>query len=382
MDAHNAGALLYVSKLKVYNFRNLCDQTVELHNGPVYITGRNGNGKTNLVEALYLLSGSRSFRTNSQSELVQWGKKEASVFGTIVSKNGTSELGVAFTPGQRTAFKNGDALSSIAELVGACSVVAFSPADLSLVKGSPAGRRKFLDRHMVDLQPSYLSVLMGYQRALESKAALLKTPGVDFSQLEPWNKLLTEYGGKIVGNRYKFLKELVEKSLPFHRQFAHVDGDLNLTLESDFLKADAGQDCESVSPEWLAQEFARVAPREIALRSCVLGPHRDDIAITLGGVDSRAYASQGQTRSIVLALKLGIIELLEERLGEPPIVVLDDVDSELDATRTERLFEALAQHDRQLFITGTATPPKELAQPGRPEVQCVEVSAGQITIKG
>lgn len=367
---------MYLSKLKVYNFRNLIDQTLELSNGPVYITGQNGNGKTNLVEALYLLSGSRSFRTNSQSELVQWGKREASVFGTLVTKSGESELGVAFTPGHRTAFKNGAALGSVAELVGACSVVAFSPADLSLVKGSPAGRRKFLDRHAVDLQPSYLSVLMGYQRALESKSALLKSPGVDIAQLDPWNKLLTDYGGKIVNNRRKLLSLLVESSGKFHQQFAQSDGELKISLESDFFNPEI----ESDQSAWLSREFARVAPREIALRSCVFGPHRDDIAITLGGVDSRAYASQGQTRSVVLALKLGVIELLEQRLGESPIVVLDDVDSELDASRSEQLFEALGKRACQLFITGTGTPPQEISRSGLVDVQRLEVRAGGVLV--
>ncbi|MFN4895111.1 MAG: DNA replication/repair protein RecF [Pseudomonadota bacterium] len=380
---------MYVSKLKVYNFRNLIDQTVELHNGAIYITGRNGNGKTNLVEALYLLSGSRSFRTNSQSELVRWGKQEASVFGTVVTKAGSSELGIALTPGHRTAFKNGTELGSIADLMGACSVVAFSPSDLALVKGSPAGRRKFLDRHMVDLHPPYLSVLMAYQRALDSKSALLKTPGVEVQHLAAWNKLLAESAVKIVDNRYKFLKQLVEKSRPFHHQFAQSDGQLDIRLESDLLPQDKrpgdgvvvveSLEPEGINPGRFEQEFARVAPREIAQRSCVLGPHRDDVAITIGGIDARAYASQGQTRSVVLALKLGVIELLEERLGEPPIVVLDDVDSELDATRAEQLFLALSRHERQLFITGTSTPPATLAETSSSKVQVIELKEGVIT---
>lgn len=340
----------------------------------MYITGKNGNGKTNLVEALYLLSGSRSFRTNSQSELVQWGKKESSVFGTVVRQTGTTELGVALTPGQRTAFKNGEQLGSVAELVGECSVVAFSPADLSLVKGAPAGRRKFLDRHMVDLQPSFLPVLMAYQRALESKSALLKGQGVCTDQLEPWNMLLVEYGGKIVDKRANFIKELKESANSFHKQFAQTDGSLELSLESDFL--DEGE--AEVSRERVFAELLSVASREIALRSCVFGPHRDDLGITLAGIDSRPFASQGQTRSIVLALKLGVIELLEGRLKESPIVVLDDVDSELDRERSKRLFAALAKRDRQVFITGTGTPPPELIQTGTQRVQQVEIRGGNI----
>ncbi len=363
---------MFVSKLTVYNFRNLSDQSITLRNGPVYITGLNGNGKTNLVEALYLLSGSRSFRTNSQSDLVRWGAKEASVFGTVQKAAGTDEVGISFTSSGRTAFKNGSQLGSISELVGSCAVIAFSPSDLSLVKGSPAGRRKFLDRGMVALEPAFLNVLMAYQKALASKNALLKEQGVTLQQLEPWNELLTEYGGKIVDKRLNFMKSLGEIATEFYSQFAPSDGQLSLSLESDFVKGE-----ERLSGERIREEHRRVSSREILLRSALAGPHKDDVAISFGnGIDSRAFASQGQTRSIVLALTLGVIELLEKALGEAPIVILDDVDSELDAERSKRLFSALVSKQRQLIITGTAQPPPELARVGSTDVQVVGVDAG------
>lgn len=346
---------MFVSKITVYNFRNLGDQSVTLSRGPVYITGLNGNGKTNLVEAIYLLSGSRSFRTNSNSELLAWGKREASVFGTVTHKTGTEEIGVSFSPGQRAAYRNGNELASMTELIGVCPVVSFSPSDLSLVKGSPAGRRKFLDRHMVDLHPSFLHTLMAYQRALASKSALLKESGVTIDKLAPWNELLTEYGGKVVDNRRNFLQQLTERAAEFHAEFAPSDGALALKLESDCLASDG-----SVSLEGIRDGFERAANREIAIRSTTFGPHRDDVSITLGGVDARAYASQGQTRSIVLSLKLGVIELIEAKLGESPVVILDDVDSELDRGRSERLFKALTKGDRQIIVTGTAPPEGEL----------------------
>lgn len=365
---------MFVSKLTVYNFRNLSDQSITLRNGPVYITGLNGNGKTNLVEALYLLSGSRSFRTNSQSDLVRWGAKEASVFGTVEKSVGTDEVGISFTSSGRTAFKNGSQLGSIGELVGSCAVVAFSPSDLSLVKGSPAGRRKFLDRGMVALEPVFLNVLMAYQRALASKNALLKDSGVTSQQLEPWNELLTEYGGKIVDKRLNFLKSLGEVASEFYSRFAPSDGHLSLALESDLIKGG-----ERLTSEKIREEYRRVCSREIQLRSTLVGPHKDDIAISFGdGIDSRSFASQGQTRSIVLALTLGVIELLEDTLGEAPVVILDDVDSELDAERSKRLFSALISKQRQLIITGTSQPSAELSPTRSEEVQVIRVEAGTI----
>jgi DNA replication and repair protein RecF len=365
---------LRISKLTVYNFRNLADQSVELREGAVYISGLNGNGKTNLVEALYLLSGSRSFRTNSQTELVRWGAKDASVFGKVISKHGEDELGIALSPGQRIAYRNGDKLQSVSELVGGCCVVAFSPSDLALVKGSPAGRRKFLDRHMVDLNPGFLNTLMAYQRALTSKAALLKEANVTRDQLKAWNELLVEYGGKVVDNRRIFIESLVKKAETEHQKFAQNDGQLELALESDFIQ----QGSSEFSAAWATEQLDRIAPREIAQRTTLFGPHRDDMAIRLSGVDSRAYASQGQTRSLVLALKLGVIALLEQHSGESPIVVLDDVDSELDAPRAQKLFKTVASGGRQVIITGTSTPPPELLEGGAKQVQLIRIQEGRV----
>jgi DNA replication and repair protein RecF len=364
---------LFVSTVKVYKFRNLADQSVDVSNGPVFVTGPNGNGKTNFVEAIYLLSGSRSFRTNSSSELPLWGDKECSIFGSVTHKNGTENLGLIYTPGERRALLNGTPLESVSELVGRLRVIAFSPADLALVKGAPAGRRKFLDRHMVDLQPGYLKVLMSYQKALASKSALLKGSNVSYQQLLPWNELLADYGGKIVDNRRNFIEQLNKKASAFHAAYAPTDGELKLHLESDFLTPDG-----EVSYETIAERLQSVSQREIAMRTTLAGVHRDDVSISLEGVDSRAYASQGQTRSVVLSMKLGVIDLLEDLLGESPVVLLDDVDSELDAVRSEKLFAALLQRPRQIIVTGTGSPPPQLAD--NKQLQVLRVSKGVIEV--
>lgn len=365
---------MFVSKIRFYNFRNLNDQTIEFHNGPVYITGQNGNGKTNIVEGLYLLSGSRSFRTNSQAELLKWGSDEASVFGNVVSNNGEGELGVSFSKTGRKAYRNGDQLQSVSDIVGSCGVISFDPSDLSLVKGAPSGRRKFLDRHMVDLNPAFLSTIMGYQRALASKNTLLKEISVERNQISSWNELLTGFSVKLVENRCKFIKLLGNFACGFHSKFAGRDGSLELSLESNFTD-DGG---EVLAENNIRAQFERVRDRELAMRSSVVGPHRDDIAITLSGTDSRAFASQGQTRSIVLALKLGVIQMLEDAIGEEPIVILDDVDSELDESRRELLYNALVTRKRQIFITGTEKPSEKMLSLLNTQVQVVSIEAGDI----
>ena len=361
---------MFVSRAKVYNFRNLSDQEVTLSPGAVFITGLNGNGKTNLLEAIYLLTGSRSFRTNSASELPRFGGKECSVFGTVSHKHGTEELGLIFSAGERSAQLNGNPLPSITELLGRLRAVSFSPADLQLVKGSPSNRRKFLDRHMVDLNPSYLQTLMSYQKALASKSALLKQQGTSYQQLLPWNELLADYGGKVVDNRLNFLASLRDMAASFHQEYAPSDGILELSLESDLVRD--GQ----TPKEALLEQLERAAPREIAFKSPTVGPHRDDLKVSIAGVDCRAYASQGQTRSVVLSMKLGVIDLIEGQTGEAPVVLLDDVDSELDAGRSERLFSALLSKPRQLIVTGTAAPSGKITE--APDLQVLRVEHGVV----
>lgn len=363
---------MFVSRLKVYKFRNLADQTVELGSGPVYISGLNGNGKTNLVEAIYLLSGSRSFRTNSSNELLKWGEKECSIFGDITTALGSEELGLVYTQGERKALSNGKDLESMTDLIGRLRVIAFSPADLSLVKGSPAGRRRFMDRHMVDLNPPFIKVLMGYQRALASKSAVLKQPGCTYAYLKPWNELLSQFCGKIVDNRVKFLESLSDKAHDFHKLYAPMDGDLSLNLESDFF-----DDGRVLSEEEILGKLENAAPREMAMRSPTVGAQRDDVVVSLGGVDARAYASQGQTRSVVLSMKLGVIEMVESASGESPVVILDDVDSELDRARSERLFSALVSKPRQIIVTGTEGPSPQLIN--SEGLRTLTVSQGLVT---
>ena len=327
---------------------------MEFSSGPVFITGDNGNGKTNLVEAIYLLSGSRSFRTNSAGEFSKWGTDTCSVFGTVTAQTGEFEMGLLFHPGRREGLLNGNPLPSFGDFLGKISVVAFSPNDLSLVKGSPQGRRKFLDRHMVDEQPGLLKVLLSYQRALANKSAVLKDHGVSFQKVAPWNSLLAEYGEIIANERGVFLRKLEDRAGKYHRSFAATDGDLTVSLESDFVKGGP------LAREEIEAHLEGLCAREMAQRMSVSGVHRDDVRISLGGVDARSFASQGQTRSTVLSLKLGVIDLVEESLGEPPIVLLDDVDSELDAARGERLFGVLLEKERQLLVTGTGKPPYQL----------------------
>jgi DNA replication and repair protein RecF len=213
---------------------------------------------------------------------------------------------------------------------------------------------------------------MAYQRALMHKNALLKGGCATYSQLLPWNELLVQTGGKVVENRVKFIDMLNKKAAAYHSSYAPTDGALTLELESDLLRPGSS----SVDFGAIAEQFERVAQRELAQRAAVVGIQRDDVKLSLGGVDCRAYASQGQTRSVVLSLKLGVVELLEESQGQAPVVLLDDVDSEIDRARSELLFESLLVKPRQLLVSGTDAPPVALER--RCDLQRLAVVEGAV----
>ncbi len=352
---------MYIEWLKVFNFRNLENTTRNFSPGLNIICGRNGQGKTNLVEAINLLSTGRSFRTQTVNDLVRWGEAGASVFAHVKGAVTDVELGVAIESGTRSAFVNGDKVRSLTDFVGRLLCVTFSPTDLAIVKGGPQLRRKFIDRHLVDLEPRLMGEILDYHRALKSKAMLLKRGDVSDEALEPWNRIMAKSAAAIVRARRTLLAALEVRADEYYRTIAHHDGRVGLSLETAIVG-------DEPTTEELYEQLMGVADRERRYRSAVLGPHRDDVMMSLDGHDARAFASQGQARSIVLALKLGVIALLEEHRKEAPIVLLDDVDSELDQARCDALFELIHQTRRQVFVTGTDRDRAARRRPG----ECAE----------
>jgi DNA replication and repair protein RecF len=362
---------VYIEWLKLFHFRNLENSTRHFSPGLNIICGQNGQGKTNLIEAINLLCTGRSFRTQTVADLVRWGETGASAFALIKGALTDEELGVSIEQGTRSAFVNGNKVRSLTEFVGRLLCVTFSPIDLAIVKGSPQVRRKFLDRHIVDFEPALMGAILDYHRALKSKAALLKGGDADTSALEPWNQLMATAAASILRSRRALLRGLEEAANEYYRTLAHHDGQVSLKLESDI-------EGESPSAEDIFTQLMDVQGRERRYKSPVRGPHRDDVLISLDGHDARAFASQGQARSIVLALKLGVIALLESHRKEAPIVLLDDVDSELDQSRCDALFELIYHTKRQVFVTGTDRDRAARRRPG--ECSEWEIRGGGINV--
>lgn len=340
---------MHLSALQLFNFRNLGEQHLSFAPDLNVIVGNNGQGKTNLIEAISLLSLGRSFRTSRQQELIHWGEMSASVYGTVVSQAGTKELGIILEGRTRKAFVDGKKVAAINDFFGNLICISFSPGDLSLVKGFPQERRKFLDRHVADLFPPVLEHYLAYYRALKHKNELLRCEAPEPEALRSWNMVLAQSAWQILNARARFLQGLEPLAAALHRRFGGQDGELTIALQGTLAH-------EGKMPGGAQEVFEileHFSAREIAKQGSLAGVHRDDLEILLNGKSARAFSSQGQTRSVVLSLKLAVIELLRQVRGEEPVVLLDDVDSELDSKRSNAFFEMLSEHAHQVFITGT-----------------------------
>ena len=362
---------MLVKSLQIYQFRNVSEINLSFSPELNFIVGRNGQGKTNLLEAIHLIGTGKSFRTKNFQDLIQWGKTEASVNCSISRQISKDDLRVIIKEKGREYWESGKKLSGLNDFIGKLVAVTFSPSDLELIKGGPLLRRSFLDRHIVDLKPHTLAVYLNYSRALRNKNILLKGQGYSLKEVEPWNQILAENGAKIVGLRIDLIEKLYEKINQIHTFFGESDGEISLSLKSDLIKSKQQLDVEELLA-LLNSDFNK----EKIFGHALHGPHRDDLILLLNNRDSRAFASQGQIRSLVLSLKLTVITLLEEVLGESPVILLDDVDSELDLKRSDLFFELLLKQKRQVFITGTNFNEERINI--SPKSQVFNVQAGQI----
>ena len=356
---------MHLEWLKFFHFRNLADQTIDLSPNLNFIVGANGQGKTNLVEAVYLLSTAKSFRTSNVEEIIRWEEREASVFASVRPDGDKAdeppyEIGFILTKGGKEAYLQGQKTRSLSEILGKLSSVSFTPTDIALVKGAPQIRRKFLDRYMADSDPALLPALLSYQKSLRNKNQLLRAPSPDIRQLEAWECVMSEAAIQIEAARKHFLERLELAANLEMRSIAESDGQLKLTLVSNIHTGKVSSAAD------LKELFTQNRDRELRAGSCIIGPHQDDVSITLNAQDTRAFASQGQARSVTLAIKLGVVQLLEADKGQTPVILLDDFDSELDKERREAVMNLVLKPRRQVFISTTSLQPFEtVAKPPR-----------------
>lgn len=372
---------MHVARLALRNFRNYRDLALELSPGVNAFVGANGQGKTNLLEALHLLATGRSQRGAKDPELILAGEGEMRVWARVERTEGTVEidLQIATHLGRRLRL-NGQPQRRMADLVGRLAVVFFGPDDLQVLKGPPAERRRFLDILLSQVSPAYLHHLQRYSRALAQRNRLLRqVQGGHASrdELAAWDEPLAQSGAEITVRRVRALTSLAPVAAEQHRLISGGVEELAVAYAPALPGVEsAAAEGPAAVGQILQHELERRRGEEIARAVTLVGPHRDDVALRIGGNDARAFASQGQQRTAILALKLAELTYMREVLGEPPVLLLDDVVSELDRDRRRHLLRAVDSGVQTLL---TSTDPQDLAvRAWVPGHRLFEVRAGLV----
>jgi len=338
---------MYLKKIELKNFRNYEEETVEFHKKVNIITGKNAQGKTNLLESLYIMSLGKSFRTSKDTEMIGFQKEFCRVKSTSVKEGRELEIEISISNEGKSTKINGVKTLKNIDLLENVYMVVFSPEDLKIVKDEPEKRRKFIDRELCQLKPVYYRNLARYKKILQQRNSLLKQQEINEDMIAVWDESLAEYGAKIIQERNRFIVKLNEISKKISENITNGKEALELSYEANVeYKGDFEE-----QKEYLKKRLSKNLKHDILRRNTSVGPHKDDIKICVDSVDIRHFGSQGQQRTATLSLKLAEIQLIKEEAKVSPILLLDDVLSELDSERQNFLINSLGEV--QLFITTT-----------------------------
>lgn len=335
---------MIVKSLELNHFRNYTNLEIDFEAGTNILYGDNAQGKTNILEAIYLSGTTKSHKGSKDKEMIQFGEDESHIRIFIkkqekqfqidmhLKKNRTKGIAIDQIP-----------IKKASELFGILNIVFFSPEDLNIIKNGPAERRRFMDLELCQLDKIYLSELAKYNKILNQRNKLLKDiyfrPDVK-DTLPIWDMQLLEYGQKIIKSRRKFVSELNEIVTQIHSKISGGREEMILTYEPN------------VTEDLLEQELIRVQEKDLKLGQTTVGPHRDDMSFTIHGVDIRKFGSQGQQRTSALSLKLSEIELVKKVIKDTPVLLLDDVLSELDSNRQNYLLNNICGTQTIITCTG------------------------------
>ena len=363
-----------LKKFTAKDFRNIGEAEIFFHDGVNLLFGRNAQGKTNAIEGIYLFARGKSFRKAKENDLIRFGCEG---FRTeIVFETGMGEESLSYTVfgGERRRMKNGYKIDRVTEMIGSFRAVLFTPDHLGLVKDGPEERRAFLDVAICQCKPYYLSAYTNYKHALEQRNCLLRMLGkgmaVDMEELYAWSRSLAEYAAPIYLERRDYVKRLQKHARITMKEISEDKEELSLIYKSD-IDYD-GEDLEKIKEAYY-NLFVSDVQREISNMGTLFGIGRDDMEILINGRRARAFASQGQQRSVVLALKLAEGEVCLELSGEYPVFLFDDVLSELDEKR--RAYLLSQKKDRQIIITSCEQ--KEIASFSE---EMIRVADGTFTV--
>jgi DNA replication and repair protein RecF len=338
------------------------------------IHGHNGQGKTNLLEALYLLGSSRSFRNARLQDFIGYGRQKAQIKGEIESSGMHTHIGVTLENAGRRVELDGKAIQRASDLYGRINTVVFSPDDTGMVKLGPESRRRFLDRSVYTCDVGYLQCWHSYHRILKQRNQLLKNS--DKSSLDTWTEQLAETGAEIIFCRQRFVKRL---SGMLRQHYGTISGNKETACITYVPEGIQSTEQEQIRSE-LLELFERHQQNDIRYGTTTAGPHRDDLMFQLNGRPLKSFGSTGQQKSFVLALKMAELNTVQDIFGEAPLLLLDDVSSELDAARNRNFINFLTDRDIQVFITTTERSPALLGAVTHYAV--FQMDDGNLTFKG
>jgi DNA replication and repair protein RecF len=341
---------LLLQSLRVRDWRNFAEASVEFGSRVTVFFGQNGQGKSNLVEAAYVLVGFRSFRTSSTSDLIRWGAASAEIGGQVVLRGLERKLSVEVSVGRRKTSMDGKPVGRDSDSLEGAGVVVFAPGDLQLPKGPASERRRAVDRAVFAVHRQYYREALDFERALKGRNSILRRGEFTGDLLESYDETVARVGARVVVRR----REAVAALAPmFAEIFADIHGGLAASIgyRSDESVEEGTREEEIV--EALRGGLARERARDMRRGYTGFGPQTDDLEILLGEHPAKEHGSQGQLRSLVLALKMAELRHASDHNGEAPLLLLDDVASELDEERRGRLFASIASMACQTLITVT-----------------------------
>ena len=344
-----------LNKITLKHYRNYEETALTFPKPLTIFLGENAQGKTNMLESIYVLAMTRSHRTSNEKELITFGQTSAKIEGTVEKKTGSVPLEIFISNKGRKTKVNHIEQKRLSSYIGQLNVILFAPEDLSLVKGSPQVRRKFIDMELGQVNPIYLYDLVQYQSVLKQRNQYLKQLAdkrqADTVYLDILTEQLAEFGGKVLFARFEFIKKLEKWANELHKRISHGREELAIDYASSVALTKEQHSVEELQ-QLMLQQLMSSRKRELFKATTFIGPHRDDLIFNVNQQNVQTYGSQGQQRTTALSVKLAEVDLMYAETGEYPVLLLDDVMSELDDERQLHLLETI-EGKVQTFITTT-----------------------------
>ena len=337
-----------LSEIRLHNFRNYEDMYAQFGDGIHVIAGKNAQGKTNLLEALLYLSTTRSHRSNTDKDLIRNACDAFFIRAKVRKDKKQEELTITVNEKGKNLFLYQTPVRKVSDFIGTFNAVMFCPDDMSLFHDSPRVRRRFVDMELSKVSKTYVSTLYIAQKLLKERNVYLKQEVIDRDYLEVLTKSLIEQEAIIISQRFLFLQKLIEKCQVFYHELSNDQTTFSVIYQSCVPYVD---DIDALK-QALLTKYQKLYDRELSLKQTITGIHKEDFTFVIDGKELATYASQGQKRSVLLALKIGMVYMIHDMIHEYPVLLLDDVFSELDAYRREKLLMSLPK-EVQIFISTT-----------------------------